>query len=1171
MAGCILKNKLKKIALGSAIVLAVWSVVAAQQTTSSKQAQPTQVKESVGLPPKMDQLKDLRTQAEASKDLSESDKKSALSLLDRGIRSLKETERLNTETQQFIRKVQNAPTRIKEIEKKLGQNLPAADQIIDSAKAARLTDTELEQLEREEKASLAAARASLNNLQDQIEALKGRPIQLQKESADAISRLQEVRQELRENSAAPKDGILFQARQGALRAEHAMLKAQIHLYEQQLRNNETFVSLLMAERDLTNLEVARHEARDQAWQIMAQQRQQNEASQVLAEAEASIISASDAPLVVREQYDFNIKLARDLKQLNLDEAQTAQALEDLQSELKSLEAEFASIRQRVQGVSLSETMGLTLRQRLWELPGPESYRRNSALRQTVIGQVSDAEFAIKEQRRHLSDIEAETERTVKSLSLASDADVAKWRERIRALLFDRRDLLDRLQSGYRRHYQNLQSLEFTEQRMSSLIEEYTGFLEGHLLWIGSAKVFGPSDLRNLAPAVLWLVHPTSWWRLLKDLIASFGHATLWWVLGFLVVLLLFIGRRRAKSNLEQISKSVGRVRKDSIMLTFRAIGLTLYLAAGWPFLMILVGWRLSNLPIASDFSRASGIGLLVAGYIWLIFSFIQYLCYEYGLARIHFRWREVLRLALHRQLLWLEPLWVPLAFIIATIEAANKAAYGNSLGRMAFVVAMTATAVCAAKIFRIAAGQAGATAPTAAPGLLRRQRYLWLPLSIVLPGVLAILALMGYYYTALVLGWEFQNTALLVLALVLANNLALRGLVVAQRRMVYEEEVRNRKEKLEAERAQASASPSSADETPIESVEMEEPEISQAEITEQTRALLQTFLLFSGLVGLWAIWHDVLPAVNILGDIRLWSYSVEVDGVTKLVPITLVSVLFAVLVVIITFVTARNLPGVLEITLLKYLPLDAGARYAFSTICVYVASAIGLIIASKHIGINWGALKWLVAALGVGIGFGLQEIIANFISGLIILFERPVRVGDIVTVDNIDGVVSRIRIRATTITNWDRKEYIVPNKSFITGRVLNWTLSNELSRIILPVGIAYGSDTERARELLLKAAQDHPNVLDDPAPMAAFEAFGANALNFTLRCFLPNIDNRVATVSDLHYTIDKAFREADISIAFPQQDVHLDATQPLEVRLTPEKKPPDDAPSQKKNHQGAAD
>ena len=162
------------------------------------------------------------------------------------------------------------------------------------------------------------------------------------------------------------------------------------------------------------------------------------------------------------------------------------------------------------------------------------------------------------------------------------------------------------------------------------------------------------------------------------------------------------------------------------------------------------------------------------------------------------------------------------------------------------------------------------------------------------------------------------------------------------------------------------------------------------------------------------------------------------------------------------------------------------------------------------------------------------------------------RVGDIVTVDNIDGVVSRIRIRATTITNWDRKEYIVPNKSFITGKVLNWTLSNPMNRIIINVGIAYGSDTELARELLLKAAQEHPNVLEDPPSVATFEGFGDNALNFLLRCFLPNLDNRLATITDLHLAIDKAFRKAGITIAFPQQDVHLAPTRPLEVRVMPE-------------------
>ena len=1145
-------SNLKKVVFGVVITLVVWSTVAAQQTSPSQQSQPSQAEVTVGLPPKIDQLKALRAQAEAAKDLSESDKKNVLSTLDRGIHLLEETERFNAETQQFIEKIKNAPTRTKEIETRLRQKIPASNQIVDPANASRMTNAELEQREREENAFLAAARESLKNLQDQIMELQGRPVQLQKESADAARRLQEVRKELGADSAAPNEpGMLAEARRTALLAEQAMLNAQIHLYEQQLLNHEVFMSLLAAEQDLADIEVTRHEALTQALQAIAQQRRQNEASQARKDVEASINLASDVPSVVREQYDLNIRLAKDLEQLAIDETQAAQKLVELQSELKALEEEFSQIQQRIQGISLSQTMGLTLRQRRLELPGPQSYRRNSAQRQIIIAEVSDAQFIIGVKQNDLADIKTETERILRSLTETSEANAAKWQDRIDTLLLDRRNLLDTLQKTYRRYYQNLQSLEFTEQRMSSLIDEYAGFLNGYLLWIRSAEVIGPSHFRDLPAAFLWLVNPNSWWRLLKDLVASFGHAPILWMLGLVAASLLFIGRGRAKSNLKQIAKSVGRVRQDALRLTLRAFGLTLYLASGRPFLLVLTGWRLSALPLANDFSRAAGFGLLVAGYIWAILSFLNYLCREYGVAGVHFRWRKVLRLALHRQLLWLVPLWVPLAFLIVTIEAANKIAYGNSLGRLAFMVVMTATAVCAARIFRIAADKSVDPAQGYKPGLLRRHRFFWYPLSIGLPGLLVILAAMGYYYTALRMSWEFENTALLVLALVLGNNLALRGLVIAQRRLAYEEEVRKRKEKHEAERLQGSDSSSAAGELQIESFEIEEPEISQAQITEQTRALLQTFLFFSGLIGLWVIWNDVLPAVNVLEDIRLWSYSVEVDGVTKLVPITLIRVLFAVLIASITFVAARNLPGVLEITLLKYLPLDAGARYAFETICQYVVFAVGFIIASKYIGVNWGSLKWLVAALGVGIGFGLQEIIANFISGLIILFERPVRVGDIVTVDGIDGVVSRIRIRATTITNWDRKEYIVPNKSFITGNVLNWTLSNQLSRIVLPVGIAYGSDTELARELLLKTAEEHPNVLEDPPPVATFEGFGDNSLNFLLRCYIPNLDNRLATITDLHLAIDKAFRKAEISIAFPQRDVHLDPTRPLEVRVMP--------------------
>jgi potassium efflux system protein len=201
------------------------------------------------------------------------------------------------------------------------------------------------------------------------------------------------------------------------------------------------------------------------------------------------------------------------------------------------------------------------------------------------------------------------------------------------------------------------------------------------------------------------------------------------------------------------------------------------------------------------------------------------------------------------------------------------------------------------------------------------------------------------------------------------------------------------------------------------------------------------------------------------------------------------------------------------------------------------------------IGAQWSQLQWLVAALGVGIGFGLQEIVANFISGLIILFERPIRVGDVVSVGDTDGVVTKIRIRATTIRNWDRKELLVPNKEFVTGRLLNWSLSDRTTRIVIVVGVAYGSDVEKALTLMREAAEEHEQVLDEPAPVLSFEGFGDNSLTLILRAYLSSIDFRTSTITDLHKAINRKFEQAGIGIAFPQRDLHLDTREPLRVSL----------------------
>jgi len=194
-------------------------------------------------------------------------------------------------------------------------------------------------------------------------------------------------------------------------------------------------------------------------------------------------------------------------------------------------------------------------------------------------------------------------------------------------------------------------------------------------------------------------------------------------------------------------------------------------------------------------------------------------------------------------------------------------------------------------------------------------------------------------------------------------------------------------------------------------------------------------------------------------------------------------------------------------------------------------------------------VQWLVAALGVGIGFGLQEIVANFISGLIILFERPVRVGDIVTIGDTTGVVSKIEIRATTIRNWDKQELLVPNKEFITGRLLNWSLTDQLNRIVVTVGVAYGSDTRKAMAILAEAADENQHVIKDPEPIVTFEGFGDNSLTLVLRCYLDNLDYRLTVTTELHQTINDKLEAAGISIAFPQRDIHLRSAEPVDVRL----------------------
>jgi potassium efflux system protein len=426
-----------------------------------------------------------------------------------------------------------------------------------------------------------------------------------------------------------------------------------------------------------------------------------------------------------------------------------------------------------------------------------------------------------------------------------------------------------------------------------------------------------------------------------------------------------------------------------------------------------------------------------------------------------------------------------------------------------------------------------------------RLHRFWYPALVVAPLSLGVLSLIGYLYTAGTLLELLVETIWLVAGLVLLAALSQRWLRVTRRGLAYEAAIARRQAKLKEKQQQAdereAANPRILD--------VEEEEVDLDQLTDTSNDLFTTTIVVAGLVGLWMIWSEVFPAFRFFQDVTLWHYTETLEGEELLRPITLADMGLAIFYGIITFVLVKELQAVLEMILLKRFNMPSASRYTVTTLTSYAVVIGGILLVFNTIGAQWSQLQWLVAALGVGIGFGLQEVVANFICGLIVLFERPIRVGDLITVGDASGTVVRIRIRATTIRDFEQKELLVPNKELITGRLLNWTLSDATTRILIQVGIAYGTDVDRAMEILLELADEDERVLDEPSPGVVFDQFAESSLNLAFRVYVATLSDRAPVMTDMHRSIHRRFAEEGIAIAFPQRDLHLDTNGPLQVEL----------------------
>ena len=267
--------------------------------------------------------------------------------------------------------------------------------------------------------------------------------------------------------------------------------------------------------------------------------------------------------------------------------------------------------------------------------------------------------------------------------------------------------------------------------------------------------------------------------------------------------------------------------------------------------------------------------------------------------------------------------------------------------------------------------------------------------------------------------------------------------------------------------------------------------------------------------------------------VKVWN--TELFSSVTIGSILLLLILFASVIIIERIVQKQLIRRFLSRT-----KLQPSLQFGLSRIIGYTLIAVGFYVAFQLVGVDLSSLAIIAASLGVGVGFGLQNIINNFVSGIIILAERPISIGDRIEVAGVAGRVTKIQLRSTTVVTNDNITMIVPNADFISNTVTNWSHGDPKVRIRVPVGVAYGSDLKLLQRLLLEAAAEHPKALRDPSPVVLFTEFGDSSLNFELGVWTQEMTaTPIHFTSEMNFIIDQKLRENDIEIPFPQRDLHV--------------------------------
>ena len=776
--------------------------------------------------------------------------------------------------------------------------------------------------------------------------------------------------------------------------------------------------------------------------------------------------------------------------------------------LEDVSQTLESVRERLDVGGLTETLGgLFL----------EEERR--------LQRLGDLDFALRKLERELSqsrlrDISLRDELRLLSLApaIVEDDPARAELRRLQAMVIEMQLQADSQLTEELR--QNESRLRVVVQQVDALSQ----ILRESLLWWPSHSALGREWSKRIPLAVASFLQPGSWQEIRVALAAITVGSPASLLLTLLVAGGLFVAGRRTPEHLDRLAEKTRHRFSDRIGLTVQAIGWSLLRALPVPVLLAASAHRLQQLP-----EIGPGVEILSAVFFslsvwWLAGHLLLLISSRNGIGTVHFAWNPVILRRLRRHLAWFLPSQLLVLMVITLSFGHPSDDVRDVFGRMALLAAALLSGWFTWRML------APFPDPSAAPNADRKRRMARLALTAFALG-LALLTLAGYLLTVGEMLQRAINTGVVLAAVWLGYSLAARALVLSEARLQLQ--------RMREQRAKAAVLETAAQVGEGAVIDVPEPHLSLENINLQTRTLLRVTTGAAVVLALFWVWADILPALTWLERVTLWSRTIVVGETEILSRVSLQDFMLAIFLGVLFTLAARNLPGLVEILLSRSTRMDAAGRYTITTLLRYLLAVVAVISVFSLLGLRWSELQWMVAALTLGLGFGLQEVVANFVSGIIMLFERPVRVGDTITIGEYSGTVTKIRTRATTIMDWDNREIVVPNKTFITERLINWTLSDTMTRIVIPVGVSYDADVDAVIATLGEVAGAHPTVMTDPAPSVLFLSFGDSTLNFELRIYVSQMKERLVTVSDLHRAIIREFRKKGIEIAYPQMDLHV--------------------------------